>query len=92
MPHHETTITLSNRDKEIGIKLRYIDQNKSGDGWPKDQLTAVIGDLIVALGLARVLTLLPIHNPGLDEIEERLACSIELIAEARDAIARGEVR
>lgn len=37
------------------------------------RLTLISSQAAVALGLLRVLTLLPIHDPALDEIEEHMA-------------------
>jgi len=58
----------------------------------ENQMVAVIGDLIAALGLVRVLTLCPIHNPGLDEVEERIVRSVDQISELRHALTRGGTR
>ena len=58
----------------------------------EDQMVAVIGDLVAVLGLVRVLTLCPIHNPGLDEVEERIVRSVDQISELRYALTRGGTR
>jgi hypothetical protein len=46
----------------------------------------VTADLATALGLVRVLTLLPLHDPSLEELEARLARSWDQLREARQVI------
>jgi len=46
-------------------------------------LTAASADLGTALGLVRVLTLLPLFDPALSEVEALLARSWEALREAR---------
>ena len=77
-------------DNDDGIKIGF--QGRGGDlddDRPEVQLTVVVGDLIAALGLVRVLTLCPIHNPGLEEVEERLARSLERISDTRSVLRSG---
>lgn len=50
------------------------------------RLAGVTADLATALGLVRVLTLLPLHDASLGELEARLACSWEQLREARQLI------
>lgn len=40
-------------------------------------------ELALALGLVRMLTLLPLHSPALELVEEHIANAYELIADAR---------
>jgi len=53
----------------------------------EDELAEVTADLALALGLIRVLTLLVLHDPALNEIERRLARGLEGIGEARRLIS-----
>jgi hypothetical protein len=41
-----------------------------------------LSELALALGLVRILTLLPLHSPALELVEEHIANAYELIAEA----------
>jgi hypothetical protein len=41
----------------------------------------------IALGLVRVLTLLPFHDPALDEVEGRLAAAWQSLIEVRVLLA-----
>jgi hypothetical protein len=57
------------------------------DGIEFDQkLAAVTADLATALGLIRVLTLLPLYDQSLGEVESRLARSCENLRDARQLI------
>ena len=53
------------------------------------RLAGATADLATALGLVRVLTLLPLHDPSLSEMEARLARSWEQLREARRLIEDG---
>ena len=50
------------------------------------RLAGATADLATALGLVRVLTLLPLHDASLGELEARLARSWEQLREARQLI------
>jgi hypothetical protein len=41
---------------------------------------SALSELALALGLVRILTLLPLHSPALELVEEHLANAYELIA------------
>lgn len=43
---------------------------------------SALSELALALGLVRMLTLLPIHSPALELVEEHIANAYELIVEA----------
>jgi hypothetical protein len=43
---------------------------------------SALSELALALGLVRILTLLPLHSPALELVEERIANAYDLIAEA----------
>ena len=61
------------------------------DGKELDQrLAAVTADLATALGLVRVLTLLPLYDESLGEIETLLARSWDQLREARQLIEDGK--
>jgi hypothetical protein len=55
------------------------------------RLAATTADIATALGLVRVLTLLPLYDASLGEIEARLARGCEQLREARRLI-EGETR
>jgi hypothetical protein len=50
------------------------------------RLAGATADLATALGLIRVLTLLPLYDASLGEIEARLARSVEHLRDARRLI------
>ena len=52
-------------------------------------LAGATADLATALGLVRVLTLLPLYDPSIGEMEARLARSWEQLREARQLIEDG---
>jgi hypothetical protein len=49
----------------------------------KQQLEAITVDLALSLGLVRVVTLLPFHDPSLDEVERSIAHAWEATLELR---------
>lgn len=53
------------------------------------RLAGATADLATALGLVRVLTLLPLYDASLGEMEARLARSWEQLREARQLIEDG---
>jgi hypothetical protein len=54
------------------------------DGFDLDGLlSGAIADLALALGLVRVLTLLPLYDSSLDELERQLAHSLDEVWQAR---------
>lgn len=52
----------------------------------RDQLGQATADLALALGLTRVLTLLPLYDPALDEVERHLAKAWSALLELRRVI------
>ena len=69
---------MDDRDKKtpILIDAHVLDQ----------RLAAATADLATALGLIRVLTLLPFYDASLGEVEARLARSSEQLGEVRRLI------
>jgi hypothetical protein len=65
----------------------------SSPGFDVDgRLSAVIADLALALGLVRVLTLLPLYDSSLDELEQRLASCLEEVRLARAVLRDVSIR
>lgn len=53
----------------------------------ESRVAAATTDVALALGLVRVLTLLPLHDPALDEVERHLAAAWDSLLELRRSVA-----
>jgi hypothetical protein len=60
--------------------------NEIGHAYVEATVRAAGAEAAFALGLVRVLTLLPLHDPALDEVEQRLAVVWESLLELRRLI------
>ena len=54
----------------------------------QEQHNSGLSELALALGLVRMLTLLPLHSEALELVEAHIANAYELIAEARLDVAQ----
>jgi hypothetical protein len=53
-----------------------------------DHHNSALSELALALGLVRILTLLPLHSPALELVEDHIANAYDLIAETSSGFGR----
>jgi hypothetical protein len=64
-----------------------MSREKAGCPCLELDLNSAGSDLALALGVIRTMTLLTLHDPGLDEVERRLVGAVDVIAHARQVTA-----